>query len=78
MTCRSATSTRVARDRDENPKAWEPSTICRYDGIRRSRISPVIGQIKFSQVSGEQIDRCFAKMRRLGIHRSDLWHHIVT
>lgn len=59
-------------DSDENPKAWEPSTLYRYDGIRRNWISPVIGSVKLSQVSDEHIDRCFAKMRRLGASRSHM------
>jgi len=59
-------------DSDENPKTWEPSTLLRYDGIRRNYISPILGQLKLSQVSDEHIDRCFAKMRRLGASRSHM------
>ena len=59
-------------DSDENPKTWEASTLLRYDGIRRNYISPVLGQVKLSQVSDEHIDRCFAKMRRLGASRSHM------
>lgn len=59
-------------DSDENPKAWEPSTLLRYDGIRRNWISPAVGQVKLSQVGEEHIDRCFAKMRRLGASRSHM------
>ncbi len=44
-------------DSDENPKAWEASTLYRYDGIRRNWISPVIGNVKLSQVTEEHIDR---------------------
>jgi integrase len=59
-------------DSDENPKAWEPSTLLRYDGIRRNWIAPVIGDVKLSAVGDEHIDRCFAKMRRLGASRSHM------
>jgi integrase len=57
---------------DENPKVWESSTLFRYDGIRRNWVTPVIGQVKLSQISEEHIDRCFAKMRRLGASRSHM------
>ncbi len=57
---------------DENAKAWEQSTLYRYDGIRRNWISPTIGPVRLSQVSEEHIDRCFAKMRRLGASRSHM------
>jgi integrase len=46
--------------------------LYRYDGIRRNWISPVLGHVKLSQVSEEHIDRCFAKMRRLGPSRSHM------
>ncbi len=59
-------------DSDENPKTWEPSTALRYDGLRRNYISPVLGQVKLSRVTDEDIDRCFAKMRRLGASRSHM------
>ena len=59
-------------DSDENPKTWEASTLLRYDGIRRNYISPVLGHVKLSQVSDEHIDRCFAKMRRLGASSSHM------
>ena len=57
---------------DDNPKSWEASTLLRYDGIRRNWIAPVIGDVKLSAVSDEHIDRCFAKMRRLGASRSHM------
>ncbi|MDQ4069892.1 MAG: tyrosine-type recombinase/integrase, partial [Actinomycetota bacterium] len=57
---------------DENPKAWEVSTLYRYDGIRRNWIAPAIGDVKLSNVGEEHIDRCFAKMRRLGASRSHM------
>ena len=60
------------KESDENPKAWEQSTLYRYDGIRRNWISPVIGHVRLSQVNEEHIDRCFAKMRRLGASRSHM------
>jgi len=59
-------------DSDENPQTWEPSTMLRYDGLRRNYISPVLGQVKLSRVTDEDIDRCFAKMRRLGASRSHM------
>ncbi|MDQ3979957.1 MAG: tyrosine-type recombinase/integrase [Actinomycetota bacterium] len=59
-------------DSDDNPKAWEASTLYRYDGIRRNWITPVIGDVKLANVSEEHIDRCFAKMRRLGASRSHM------
>lgn len=57
---------------DENPKAWEASTLYRYDGIRRNWIAPAIGDVKLGNVSEEHVDRCFAKMRRLGASRSHM------
>lgn len=57
---------------DENPKVWEHSTRVRYEGIRSNWIKPAIGHIRAQQLGEEDLDRCFAKMRRLGASRSHM------
>src|SRR5207253_2860214 len=54
------------------PEVMGASTHLRYHGIRRNWIAPVIGDVKLSAVSDERVDRCFAKMRRLGASRSHM------